>query len=32
MLGATKVNPVPVSKEHMDRMLSVVFYGDEIDF
>lgn len=32
MLGATKVNPVTVSKEDMDRMLDVVFYGEEIDF
>lgn len=32
MLGATKVNPVTVSKEHMDRMLDVVFYGEDINF
>lgn len=32
MLGATRVNPVTISKEHMDKMLDVVFYGEDIDF
>lgn len=32
MLGATRVNPVTVSKEHVDRMIDAVFYGENIDF
>lgn len=32
MLGATKVNPVLILKEHMEKMLDAVFYGKEIDF
>ncbi len=32
MLGATKVNPVQITKEVMDKMLDVCFYGKEIDF
>lgn len=32
MLGATNVNPVKISREMMERMLDVVYYGREIDF
>lgn len=32
MLGATKVNPVPMTKEAMRRMIDAVYYGREIDF
>ncbi|MFQ9269537.1 iron-containing alcohol dehydrogenase [Ruminococcus callidus] len=32
MLGATKVNPVPVTKEIMKQMLNAVYYRKEIDF
>lgn len=32
MLGATKVNPVPMTREAMDKMLDAVFYGKPVDF
>ncbi len=32
MLGATKVNPVVMTRESMGQMLHAVYYGDEIDF
>lgn len=32
MLGATNVNPVKISREIMEKMLDVVYYGRDIDF
>lgn len=32
MLGATNVNPVKISREAMEKMLDVVYYGRVIDF
>ncbi|MCR5033000.1 MAG: iron-containing alcohol dehydrogenase [Lachnospiraceae bacterium] len=32
MLGATRVNPVPITEDVMDKMLDVCFYGKTIDF
>ncbi len=32
MLGATNVNPVKISREVMEKMLDVVYYGQAIDF
>lgn len=32
MLGATNVNPVKISREVMEKMLDVVYYGRVIDF
>lgn len=31
MLGATKVNPVPVSEEDMSKMLDLVYYGGTVE-
>lgn len=32
MLGATRVNPVPMTRDSMAKMLDAVYYGREIDF
>lgn len=32
MLGATKVNPVKMTPEAMEKMIRTVYYGTEIDF
>jgi len=32
MLGATRVNPVPMTRDSMGRMIKAVYYGTEIDF
>jgi len=32
MLGATRVNPVPMTRESMEKMVKAVYYGTEIDF
>ena len=32
MLGATRVNPVPMTRESMGQMIKAVYYGTEIDF
>lgn len=32
MLGATKVNPVPMTRDAMAKMLDAVYYGRSIDF
>lgn len=32
MLGSTAVNPIPVSREDMEKFVDCVYYGREVDF